>query len=284
MGGRLFDGERLGKDSGRCGRSNLARVKPLSGIPPGGPGACSLRGMTGGSSSDGRSIEKLLPPNSTVLYRTPTPWEEHRRLILSVITVGGLQALLISGLVINLFRRRRAESSLGESEKRFQTVADATPVLLWMTGEDQGCTFFNKAWLEFTGRSMEQELGRGWRESVHPDDLHKATQSHADVFAARKPFTTQYRLRRHDGRVPLGDRSWDAALRTAREPSAAMSGPAWTSRICCKRSRSCMRARSESRLRPRRQVSGCGSLTRRRRNSGPRTSGVSCSALDRTRR
>jgi PAS domain S-box-containing protein len=143
--------------------------------------------------------EKLLPSGSTILYRTPTLWEQHRALIIGAITIGALQALLIAGLLFNLIRRRRAESSLGESEKRFQAVADATPVLIWMTGEDQGCTFFNKAWLEFTGRSMEQELGRGWRESVHPDDRDKATESYGNVFKARQPFTTQYRMKRSDG-------------------------------------------------------------------------------------
>src|SRR4029077_7736045 len=60
--------------------------------------------------------EKFLPPGATVLYRTPTLWEQHRVLILAVITVCVLQALLISGLLVNLIRRRRAEVSLGESE------------------------------------------------------------------------------------------------------------------------------------------------------------------------
>ena len=142
---------------------------------------------------------KLLPPGSTVLFREPTVWERYRAWIITGISIFILQALLIGGLVANLIRRRRAESSLGESEKRFQTVADATPVLIWMTGEDQGCTFFNKAWLEFTGRSMEQELGRGWRASVHPDDMDKATESYGNVFKARQPFTTQYRMKRSDG-------------------------------------------------------------------------------------
>ena len=200
---------------------------------------------------------KTLPPGSTVFIARPRLWEEHRARIIAGISVVGLQALLIAGLVINLIRRRRAESSLGESEKRFQTVADATPVLIWMTGEDQGCTFFNKAWLEFTGRSMEQELGRGWRESVHPDDLDKATESYGNVFEAREPFTTQYRLRRHDGEY-----------RWITDQGVPRYGPRGNFRgyvgACVditdllKRSRRCARARSALPWRPRRPRSACG--------------------------
>src|SRR6202008_3721754 len=99
----------------------------------------------------------------------------------------------------NLIRRRRAERWLVESERRFQVMADATPVLVWMSGLDKLCTFFNKPWLEFTGRSMEQELGNGWADGVHADDLQRCHKVYAEAFDARQPFVMQYRLRRHDG-------------------------------------------------------------------------------------
>ena len=91
-----------------------------------------------------------------------------------------------------------SEASLRESEQRFRIVADAAPVLIWMSGVDKQCTFLNKRWLEFTGRSLEQELGNGWREGVHPNDLQRLDTYRA-AYDARKELAMQYRLRRHDG-------------------------------------------------------------------------------------
>lgn len=91
------------------------------------------------------------------------------------------------------------ESALRESEARFRELADAAPVLIWMAGLDKRCDYFNRVWLEFTGRSFEQEFGNGWVEGVHPDDVDHCFSTYVDSFDARRRFTMEYRLRHHDG-------------------------------------------------------------------------------------
>jgi PAS domain S-box-containing protein len=98
-----------------------------------------------------------------------------------------------------IIERKRSEEQLFESEARFQMMADTAPVLIWMTGTDALCNYFNKPWLEFTGRSMEQEVGTGWTEGVHPDDVQGCFDCFLPAFHARKPFRMEYRLRRADG-------------------------------------------------------------------------------------
>jgi PAS domain S-box-containing protein len=71
----------------------------------------------------------------------------------------------------DITQRKQAELALREKEDRFRTMADTTPVMLWLSGPDGLCTFFNQSWLDFTGRTMEQEIGYGWADNIHPDDL-----------------------------------------------------------------------------------------------------------------
>ncbi len=95
--------------------------------------------------------------------------------------------------------RFQAESALRESEQRFRIMADTAPVSIWVSGPDKLCTFFNQSWLEFTGRTIEQELGEGWAEGVHPDDLDRCLGIYSSHFDLRRPFKMEYRLRRNDG-------------------------------------------------------------------------------------
>jgi len=106
----------------------------------------------------------------------------------------------------NALQRRRSmqavlasQAVLRESEERFRLVANTAPVLIWMSGTDKLCIFFNQGWLNFTGRSMQQELGEGWVIGVHPEDVQRCIKTYSASFDARAPFEMEYRLRRFDG-------------------------------------------------------------------------------------
>ena len=86
-----------------------------------------------------------------------------------------------------------------DSEQRFREIANAAPVMIWMSGPDRFCTYVNRPSLEFTGRTIEQELGDGWADAVHPEDRQQCLNTYTHYFDLRQPFTLEYRLRRHDG-------------------------------------------------------------------------------------
>ena len=92
-----------------------------------------------------------------------------------------------------------AEAAVRESEERFRLVANTAPVMIWMSGTDRLCTYFNQPWREFTGRSLWEELGNGWTAGVHPDDLERCMQTYTNAFDKRGFFRMEYRLRRRDG-------------------------------------------------------------------------------------
>jgi PAS domain S-box-containing protein len=86
-----------------------------------------------------------------------------------------------------------------DTEEGFRIMANAAPVMIWIAGPDTRCTFFNQRWLDFTGRSMAEEIGDGWTQGVHPDDLARCMSIYLGSFSARKNFQVEYRLRRADG-------------------------------------------------------------------------------------
>jgi PAS domain S-box-containing protein len=94
---------------------------------------------------------------------------------------------------------RRAAEALEESEARFRVMADTMPALLWMDDADGRCVFVNKTWLDYTGRTMAEELGLGWTKAIHPDDVSATMTIESEARRSRKPFTEVYRLRRADG-------------------------------------------------------------------------------------
>jgi len=123
--------------------------------------------------------------------------------------------------VVLVFRDQTAEKryqkALLDSEVHYRTLADNGQALIWMSGLDRGCNYFNKPWLRFTGRSLEQELGFGWLEGLHPDDREHCLAAYAEAFERREPFSVEYRLRRADGAyrwiVDLGTPRFDSAGR-----------------------------------------------------------------------
>ncbi len=109
--------------------------------------------------------------------------------------------VIVSGHIrlVDLQQIQSQTNALRESEIRFRALADHAPVLIWMSGEDTLCNYFNKSWLDFTGRTLKQEMGNGWAASVHPDDLPACLDVYLNSFATRRPFVMEYRLRHHSG-------------------------------------------------------------------------------------
>jgi len=121
----------------------------------------------------------------------------------------------------DITQQKRIEAQSRASEQRFRLMADSAPVLIWMADETRARIWVNKAWLDFTGRAIEQELGFEWSESVHPDDLSGYLRTYLDSFQECKPFRTEYRLRRHDG-----ESRWvvDTAVPLREGPGGSFSG------------------------------------------------------------
>jgi PAS domain S-box-containing protein len=94
---------------------------------------------------------------------------------------------------------KETEAALRESEARFRSMANTTPVLMWMSDNDMRATYFNQNWLDFTGRSLAEEMGEGWIASVHPADVTRCHQAYVEAFNLHEPFRMEFRLRRYDG-------------------------------------------------------------------------------------
>ncbi|PYQ16670.1 MAG: two-component hybrid sensor and regulator [Acidobacteria bacterium] len=109
---------------------------------------------------------------------------------------GGARIILLHE---DITERKRAERELQERERLFRLMADTTPGLVWMCDAQRRFTYFNRRWLEFRGRRIEQERGRGWMDGIHPDDRRRSEEEFTAAFAAQRPFELEFRLLRADG-------------------------------------------------------------------------------------
>lgn len=197
VGGHLYRLGTHGEAAGGLVVKILAGDSPAE-LPP-------IASEIGATMFDWRQLQRWkisegsLPPGSIIQFRETTMWERYKGRIIAAIVVVLFQALIISVLLGSLIRTRRAEQSLRESESRFQIAADTAPVMISMSGPDKQCTFLNKGWFEFTGRTPEQELGSGWTKGIHPEDSAACLRTYEESFDARREFTMEYRLRKQNG-------------------------------------------------------------------------------------
>ena len=113
------------------------------------------------------------------------------------LEIAGEQCLLFASSDIT--ERVQAQAAVKESEARFRNMADTAPVMIWVSSPDKGYTYFNQRWLDFTGRTMDEQLGTGWVAGLHPESVDKCLQTYTTAFDKREPFTMECRLRRADG-------------------------------------------------------------------------------------
>ncbi|NEQ76645.1 MAG: PAS domain-containing protein [Okeania sp. SIO2C9] len=106
---------------------------------------------------------------------------------------------IIGKIFVSALEHQEAELALRESEKRFRMMADSAPVFIWMSGSNSLFNYFNQRWLDFTGRNLEQEVGKGWLEGIHPEDVQHYLENYRVNFYTHQSFTIEYRLRREDG-------------------------------------------------------------------------------------
>jgi len=153
---------------------------------------------------DYRSVDRLMRILRVPPFDERVPlvvvWEDHRLLVVLTATGMSLATLWMIGFLIRSRREhKRGEVALRESEQHFRTLSNSGTALIWTSGTDKLCDYFNDPWLHFTGRTLSQELGNGWAEGVHPADMDRCMDIYNTAFDRQQPFSMEYRLRHSDG-------------------------------------------------------------------------------------
>ena len=125
------------------------------------------------------------------------------------------KGIFFTAIIRDITTRKKAEEELREKEFQYRMLADSGMALIWIAGTDKLCHFFNKIWLEFTGRTIDQEIGNGWAEGVHPDDLERCLDIYVTSFDQHEPFEMEYRLMHSSGEyrwlLDIGTPNFDSA-------------------------------------------------------------------------
>lgn len=144
------------------------------------------------------SVISVLATYAALVGRGPFASSSSESAVFSIqlfLLVPSIPFLLLSVLKQ---QQSKTDSALRESERRFRSLVDTAPVMVWMSDIDGLCTFFNKPWVEFTGVPSERQLGNGWADGVHAEDRELCVEKYLFALHARMNFTMEYRLRRYD--------------------------------------------------------------------------------------
>lgn len=197
VGGFLYSMDTQGKEAAELTKRILAGAN-VSSLP-------LIESGAGEFEFDWREMQRWkissssLPQASSIQFRPQTFWNQYKRYAIAAISIMALQLLTIGGLLVQRTRRRKVEAQLRESESRFRTMADAAPVMIWMSGLDKKSTWCNQRLIDFVGQKGEQLNDFRWRQNIHPDDFDHSIRVYESSFDERRSFTKEFRIKRFDG-------------------------------------------------------------------------------------
>ncbi len=198
----------LDPDSGRyidCNRAaaNIYGYQETEQVLGLNPGEVSATTQYDGRPSDVVAAEKLAQARAlgsmVFIWRHRRPDGREWDAEVNLMSFTHLGRNLMQFSLQDITERLRTEALLRESEQHFRNLANSGSVLIWTSDLSMGCDYFNEPWLRFTGRPLAQELGNGWVDGVHADDLLHCIRVYENAFNHRMPFSMVYRLRRADG-------------------------------------------------------------------------------------